>query len=196
MGDDAEEGFDEAAVAAELVAAAEELGYAVARLRPEPSGEGAAAADPGLVRHLQRLARRALREAKAKAQAQPDPFATLDHPLAGGRQENDDDDDEDDEAAATGGSAAPAAVKDTVFFRVEGMTCASCVAMLENVVRHLPAVTRVSVSLMTEEAEVEYVPHAGTTPDAIREAMADLGFTVTRLDKAVQGQVRGREANV
>jgi copper chaperone CopZ len=186
MGDDAEEGFDEAAVAAELVAAAEELGYAVARLRPEPSDDGAAA-DPGLVRHLQRLARRALREAKAKAQ--PDPFATLDHPLAGGRQENDDDDDED-EAAATGGSAAPA-VKDTVFFRVEGMTCASCVAMLENVVRHLPSVTRVSVSLMTEEAEVEYVPHAGTTPDAIREAMADLGFTVTRLDKAVQGQVRG-----
>ncbi len=71
---------------------------------------------------------------------------------------------------------------------VEGMTCASCVAIIENVVRHLPAVTHVSVSLMTEEAEVAYVPHAGTSPDTIREAMADLGFTVTGLDKAVQGK--------
>ena len=60
--------------------------------------------------------------------------------------------------------------------------------MIENVVRHLPAVTHVSVSLMTEEAEVAYVPHAGTSPDTIREAMADLGFTVTGLDKAVQGK--------
>ncbi len=173
-GEDAEEGFDEEAVAEELIAAAEELGYTVVRLLP--ASDDGMGADPALARHLHRRARRALQQANAAA---PSP------------------DDYDDQLKEEKEKARPTVAEadgekgvcgDTVFFRVEGMTCASCVAMIENVVRHLPAVTHVSVSLMTEEAEVAYVPHAGTSPDTIREAMADLGFTVTCLDKAVQGK--------
>jgi copper chaperone CopZ len=137
------------------------------------------------MRHLQRMARRALRRAKAES------TALALHNDSSQLSGHEGGDNEEEETAALAPPREPE-MRDTLFFRVEGMTCASCVAMLENVVRHLPAVARVSVSLMTEEAEVEYVPHSGTTPDTIREAMSDLGFTVTRIDKAIQGKVRSR----
>ncbi len=57
--------------------------------------------------------------------------------------------------------------------RVEGMTCASCVAHVEGAIRALDGVTDASVNLATERATVTFVPKTITLTkigDAIREA--------------------------
>lgn len=58
---------------------------------------------------------------------------------------------------------------------IEGMSCASCVATIEQGLSALPGVAKASVNLATEQATVEYVP-ALTGPAAIRDAILDLGY--------------------
>jgi len=50
------------------------------------------------------------------------------------------------------------AASDTVTIPIEGMSCASCVAKIEEGLQALPGVTRASVNLATEQATVDYQP--------------------------------------
>ena len=59
---------------------------------------------------------------------------------------------------------------------IEGMSCASCVAKIEQGVSEVPGVVRASVNLATEKATVEYQPGVAT-PDMIQEAIRGLGYT-------------------
>jgi Cu+-exporting ATPase len=43
-------------------------------------------------------------------------------------------------------------------FKIEGITCASCIAKIETALRQTPGVLSASVSLGAEEAVVEYLP--------------------------------------
>ncbi len=59
---------------------------------------------------------------------------------------------------------------------IEGMSCASCVARIEQGLQATPGVLRASVNLATEQAAVEYQPGA-TSPDTIRDTIRSLGYT-------------------
>eukprot|EP01135_Chromosphaera_perkinsii_P010451 Nk52_evm14s2133 gene=Nk52_evmTU14s2133 len=63
-------------------------------------------------------------------------------------------------------------------FVVEGMTCASCVAGVENAVKKVAGVSSVVVSLVTEKATVEF-DSGVTSSKEIFEAIDDLGYEVT-----------------
>ncbi|WP_447979551.1 heavy metal translocating P-type ATPase [Candidatus Nitrospira bockiana] len=64
----------------------------------------------------------------------------------------------------------------TVTIPIEGMSCASCVARIEDGLRTFPGVAAASVNLATEKATVDYLP--GTTdPRAIAERIGSLGYT-------------------
>ena len=61
-------------------------------------------------------------------------------------------------------------------FSIEGMTCASCVGRVERAIAKLPNVSKASVNLATERAEVSF----SGTPDvgAVVGAIADAGYAV------------------
>jgi Cu+-exporting ATPase len=65
----------------------------------------------------------------------------------------------------------------TVSLPVGGMTCAYCVAHVEEALAKLPGVLNVSANLATEKATVEYIPTATGLPD-FRRAVADAGYEV------------------
>jgi Cu+-exporting ATPase len=59
---------------------------------------------------------------------------------------------------------------------IEGMSCASCVARIEQGLQATPGVLRASVNLATEKATVDYQP--GTTnSEAIQKTIRSLGYT-------------------
>ena len=58
---------------------------------------------------------------------------------------------------------------------VEGMTCASCVAHVEEALVEVPGVTKVSVNLATERALVELDPDQ-VTPSELADALDDAGY--------------------
>jgi Cu+-exporting ATPase len=64
--------------------------------------------------------------------------------------------------------------------RVEGMTCASCVARVERVVKKLPGVDAATVNLATERASVRYEP-AKVSPALIKAAIRDAGYRPVEL---------------
>jgi len=59
-------------------------------------------------------------------------------------------------------------------FPVGGMTCASCVARVEEALSSVPGVISVSVNLASEKATVEYLE--GTTQAEMRRAVKDAGY--------------------
>eukprot|EP01116_Phalansterium_solitarium_P018024 TRINITY_DN460_c0_g2_i2.p1 TRINITY_DN460_c0_g2~~TRINITY_DN460_c0_g2_i2.p1 ORF type:complete len:1050 (-),score=297.57 TRINITY_DN460_c0_g2_i2:237-3386(-) len=73
-------------------------------------------------------------------------------------------------------------------FRVDGMTCASCVAVIENYVSSLDGIKSVSVSLLASKAEVAFDP-ARIQPQAIKEAIEDVGYTAEPLADAQPGDL-------
>jgi Cu+-exporting ATPase len=64
----------------------------------------------------------------------------------------------------------------TLVIPIEGMSCASCVAKIEQGLSQLPGVVEATVNLATEKAKVKYESHR-TTPTAIQEKIRSLGFT-------------------
>ena len=68
-------------------------------------------------------------------------------------------------------------VTDKITLPIGGMTCASCVAHVENGLRTVPGVLNVSVNLATERATVELVPGTATMGD-LRHAVEDVGYEV------------------
>lgn len=61
-------------------------------------------------------------------------------------------------------------------FKVEGMTCASCVSRVEKALQAVPGVQRASVNLATEKATVQVEPM--TTLDALSAAVEKAGYDV------------------
>jgi len=60
---------------------------------------------------------------------------------------------------------------------IGGMTCASCVAHVEEALAQVPGVLNVNVNLATEKARVEYIPTLTGLAD-FRRAVADVGYEV------------------
>ena len=89
------------------------------------------------------------------------------------------------DAAAAPVKALVAAVDDAGYkvpveklsLSIGGMTCASCVAHVEEALRETQGVVSASVNLATERAYVEYVPGAATL-QAMRAGVEDAGYEV------------------
>ena len=60
---------------------------------------------------------------------------------------------------------------------IEGMTCNSCVTLIQNTLSNRTGIHSVHVSLPNNEATVQYVPHLISTDD-ISNAIFDMGFDV------------------
>ncbi|MEM4724640.1 MAG: copper ion binding protein, partial [Candidatus Hadarchaeum sp.] len=67
-----------------------------------------------------------------------------------------------------------------VILRIGGMTCASCVAHVEEALRSLDGVLEANVNLATERAAVEYIPGLVGMED-FRRAVADAGYEVLEM---------------
>ncbi|WP_151717491.1 heavy metal translocating P-type ATPase [Gemmobacter serpentinus] len=75
----------------------------------------------------------------------------------------------------------------TIRFKLDGMSCASCVARAERVLTAQPGVTKARVNLADESAEAEF--DAPGTPESIAEALARAGYPVRQ--EVVQLSVEG-----
>ena len=62
-------------------------------------------------------------------------------------------------------------------FKIEGITCASCVTKIESALQETPGVLSASASVGTEEANVEYLPSVADL-SAIKSAVASAGYNV------------------
>ncbi|THD18909.1 hypothetical protein D915_010448 [Fasciola hepatica] len=62
------------------------------------------------------------------------------------------------------------------FLEISGMTCGSCVKLIEGAVSTTPGVHAVQVSLENGQAVIVYTANSGLTEDALAEAVNDLGF--------------------
>ena len=74
------------------------------------------------------------------------------------------------------------------WLRVQGMTCASCVATIESRVKQLPGVSSVLVALMAGKAEVLYDPGI-IQPVKIAAEVAKLGFPSSVLEEGTSGAI-------
>lgn len=72
-------------------------------------------------------------------------------------------------------------------FGVQGMTCASCVARVENQLLAQPGVQTASVNLATERARVHYIPRI-VTPARLFERVKDAGYDPLTLGGAQHTQ--------
>ena len=61
---------------------------------------------------------------------------------------------------------------------IEGMTCHSCVSLIESTVGEMRGVVGVTVSLGERQGTVEY-DSALVTPEEIKNTVEDMGFIVT-----------------
>ncbi|MBI2878749.1 MAG: copper ion binding protein, partial [Candidatus Rokubacteria bacterium] len=78
-------------------------------------------------------------------------------------------------------------------FRIDGITCASCVTRIEAAVRATPGVLGASVNVGTEEAEVEYLPDA-TDLAAVKAAVGSAGYEVVEAPAPAGPEALDREA--
>ncbi|KAJ1566125.1 hypothetical protein HK405_010908 [Cladochytrium tenue] len=76
----------------------------------------------------------------------------------------------------------------TAVLNVRGMTCASCVATIENSLRREPGILACSVALLAESAEVRYDPQR-LAPADIVSMIDDLGFEAELGAQKVDGAV-------
>ena len=74
-------------------------------------------------------------------------------------------------------TAAAAPTSTDWILRIEGMTCASCVARVERSLRSLAGVAEANVNLATESATVAAA--SGVTPDMLRGAVEKAGYGAT-----------------
>ncbi|MDE3019659.1 MAG: heavy metal translocating P-type ATPase [Nitrospirota bacterium] len=70
---------------------------------------------------------------------------------------------------------AASAAAETLTIPIEGMSCASCVAKIEQGLGALQGVTKASVNLATEQATVAFIPTV-VGPASIHQTIRDLGY--------------------
>jgi len=75
---------------------------------------------------------------------------------------------------------------DTVSIGVFGMTCASCVGIVEHGIKGVAGVIECSVNLLAERAEITYHPEVCTVKDVL-EALDNLGFETKVIQVAKPG---------
>ena len=75
-------------------------------------------------------------------------------------------------------TAGPSSGSTTVELAVEGMHCASCAALIEEVLGEVPAVRSASVDLEAGRASVTFDPSAYSVDDA-RAAITAAGYQAT-----------------
>jgi Cu+-exporting ATPase len=83
-----------------------------------------------------------------------------------------------------------------ILLPVKGMSCASCVAAVQEVLRSLPGVLSVSVNFATEKAAVEYFPSQVGIRD-FTKAIRDAGYELVETEQGediVEKEQREREA--
>ncbi|CAE1312402.1 copA [Acanthosepion pharaonis] len=73
------------------------------------------------------------------------------------------------------------------FIKVTGMTCASCVSLIEKNLSKVDGIKHVLVALMAQKAEVKYDP-SYIFPSQIANKIQDLGFGTSLLDSESMGQ--------
>jgi copper chaperone len=66
---------------------------------------------------------------------------------------------------------------ETITMNVKGMTCGGCVASVTRVLKAVPGVSEVAVSLTPGTAKVTFDP-AKTAAPALRSAIEDAGYDV------------------
>lgn len=69
--------------------------------------------------------------------------------------------------------------RDTTQLKIEGMTCASCVARVEKALKKVPAVLSAEVNLATETATI-VAPRGKVTPSQLMAAITAAGYNVRR----------------
>ncbi len=76
---------------------------------------------------------------------------------------------------------------------VQGMTCASCVARVERVLKKQPGVRSATVNLATEKASVEFESDA-VSPERLKVAIKDAGYEPVDLTKEPDAQEDARHS--
>ena len=76
------------------------------------------------------------------------------------------------------------------FFSIQGMTCAACSSTIERALSTTAGVVSGKVSLMTERAEVVFLPPL--TPESIVDVISDVGFDASIVQSEQRGSVRLR----
>ena len=77
---------------------------------------------------------------------------------------------------------SPASNKGEVEVTIKGMTCSSCVHLIESSLLKMPGVNSASVALSTEKGKVSYDPNTLGTRDVV-EAINNLGFTASLVSR-------------
>ena len=91
------------------------------------------------------------------------------------------------EKYASSGAGIGDSAAHSVTLDIRGMTCASCVARLEKVLRKVPGVTEASVNLATEKARIESV---GVSLPQLVAAVQKAGFEASPAQPAAQPDLR------
>lgn len=96
----------------------------------------------------------------------------------------------EDEADLDQGETEVAGGHYKCWLRVQGMTCASCVATIETHVKKMEGIKSVLVALMAGKAEVLYDPGI-VQPVTIAAEIAKLGFPTSVLEESASGDGEG-----
>lgn len=83
-------------------------------------------------------------------------------------------------------------VKNRIELGVQGMTCASCVARVERVLKKQPGVVGATVNLATEKASIEFSPDA-VSVQRLKAAITDAGYEPVDLAAEPDAQADARE---
>jgi copper chaperone len=65
----------------------------------------------------------------------------------------------------------------TATIKIKGMTCMGCVNSIKTVLKNLPGIVQLEVTLDPAQAVVQFDP-ASTNPDQLKAAIIDAGFDI------------------
>jgi copper chaperone len=65
----------------------------------------------------------------------------------------------------------------TATIKIKGMTCMGCVNSIKTVLKNLPGIVQLEVTLNPAQAVVQFDP-ASTNPDQLKAAIIDAGFDI------------------